>query len=86
MPVVFFKIPVSNPLNEVPLIPFTVNAVLPSASPVCVALLTNPAYKLFTALSPVLVPLTLFKVATLVLNPLSLLAVTAVVADTEDKA
>lgn len=56
VPVLFFKIPVANPAKEVPLIRLTVNAVDPVASPVWVAFVTNPLYKLFTALSPVLVP------------------------------
>ena len=34
----------------------SVNAVLPVASPVWLALLTNPEYRVFAALSPVLVP------------------------------
>ena len=47
-------------LLNVPMLLFTVarvSTVAPVASPVCVALLTNPEYKLFTALSPVFVPL-----------------------------
>ena len=46
-------------LLNVPMLLFTVarvSTVAPVASPVCVALLTNPEYKLFTALSPVFVP------------------------------
>ena len=34
----------------------SVKAVLPVASPVWLALLTNPEYRVFAALSPVLVP------------------------------
>ena len=84
VPVVFFNIPVSKELINLPLIPLTVNTVLPVASPVWVALETNPEYKLFTALSPVLVPLILFNVATLVFNPLRLVAVTAEPADEDE--
>jgi len=40
--VVFFKIPVASPDIRTPLILTTVSAVLPVASPVCVALETRP--------------------------------------------
>ena len=55
--VVFFKIPVAKALNRVPFIFTTVKSIEPVASPVCVALVTNPLYKELAELSPVFVPL-----------------------------
>ena len=56
VPVVFFNIPVANPLINVPLILTTVKAFEPVASPVWVALVSNPLYNVLTELSPVFVP------------------------------
>lgn len=79
MEVVFFKRPVESVLRMVPLIPTTVSAVAPVASPVCVALLTKPEYSEFTALSPVLVPERLataeFASMALVIAPFAMLVV-----------
>ena len=54
--VVFLRIPVASDESNVLLIPTTVSAVAPVASPVCVAFETNEEYKVLTALSPVFVP------------------------------